>query len=644
MDQAQLMQVEKLCQALYTGTSPEMRAEAQQQLLTLQSTADFIPQCQFILDNSSHVYAQVVATTSLDALVTQFWNNFTNQQKLDLRNYFIMFLASHAHNLDEFVATQLTRLCGKISKFGWFDSPEFRDIVEESKKFLDATIDHNIIGMRILVSLVDEMNTQTPGKTLTVHRKTAMSFRDQLLLAIFQITITSLRSLQLNIQGRRPQDKELKLMQFALSLACNTLSFDFIGTNPEESTEDVGTVQVPSSWRTIIQESSTMQLFFDYYHFCEPPRSNLALEVLVQLSSVRRSLFTSEKERSLFLEVLMAGIRSIMQSKKGLDREENYHEFCRLVGRLKASYQLSELVKTASFTEWLELAGDFTIKSLQNWQYSMNSIHYLLSLWGRLVAALPYLRTDVPDSQRQAQALRTCVLQVVESYIKTMLDSVEVVVRSDGVIEDPLDDEGSLREQMERLPVIARLQYDTVAQYLLTMFEQALGIYEQCLNVAVNPQIAVIEGKMTWLTYIVAAVIDAQAVTESRKAQVDLVWDGRLSRCVFQLIQMINFRLTNSNGQLKVDEKLEIALLYYFKAFKKVYLLESPISTITPSISNVIVPGGVPAHPMLSLALSSFQSAEEKVNADIVTVSFASFVSLGFVFYLLYTLKKKIDL
>jgi len=40
-----------------------------------------------------------------------------------------------------------------------------------------------------------------------------------------------------------------------------------------------------------------------------------------------------------------------------------------------------------------------------------------------------------------------------------MLDSVEIVVNSDGAIEDPLDDEGSLREQMT-LPVIARLQYE----------------------------------------------------------------------------------------------------------------------------------------------------------------------------------------
>lgn len=329
----------------------------------------------------------------------------------------------------------------------------------------------------------------------------------------------------------------------------------------------------------------------------------------------------------------MVGIQSIMQSKKGLEHIENYHEFCRLLGRLKASYQLSELVKTVGFTEWLELACDFTIKSLQNWQYSMNSIHYLLALWGRLVAALPYLRADTMDSQRQSQTLRQCVLQVVESYVKTMLDSVDAVVASDGGIDDPLEDEGSLKEQMERLPVIARLQYDTVAQYLLTMFEQSLTMYEQGISMSatsqVLTQIQVLEGRMTWLTYMIASVIDAQTANDPRKGQSELLWDGRLSRCVFQLIQIVDFRLNGTSGQGKCDTKLEIAILNYFKSFKKMYLVESasPSSSMGLFQSNTVVPGGSPAHPLLSLALSSYSGssrAEEKDgSAEISSVRFS---------------------
>mmetsp|Transcript_22699 Transcript_22699/g.32592 ORF Transcript_22699/g.32592 Transcript_22699/m.32592 type:complete len:1112 (+) Transcript_22699:70-3405(+) len=630
MDQNQLSQVESLCLALYQGTSSSARAEAQKQLLTLQSTADFIPQCQFILDNSSLPYAQLVASSSLENLVTQFWNSFTVEQKLELRNYVLNYLATHAQNLEEFVVNNLCKLLCRITKLGWFDSNEHREIVDEIMKFLDASIDHSLIGLKLCNSLVDEMNTPIPGRTLTLHRKAAVSFRDQTLLQIFQVAIATLRSIQ-EVGPTKIQlapEKENKVANLALSIATECLSFDFIGTNPEESAEDVGTVQVPSSWRPIVQDTLTMKLLFECYLTSSPPRSNMALQALVQLSSVRRSLFSSEKERAVFLQELMIGIQSIMQSKKGLEHIDNYHEFCRLLGRLKASYQLSELVKTSGFTEWLENACFFTIKSLQNWQHSMNSIHYLLALWGRLVAALPYLRADSMDSQRQSQTLRSCVLQVVESYIKTMLDSVDTVVASDGGIDDPLEDEGSLKEQMERLPVIARLQYETVAQYLLSMFEQSLTMYEQGISMPatqqVVTQIKVLEGRMTWLTYMVASVIDAQTTNDPRKGQAELLWDGRLSRCVFQLIQIVDFRLNNTSGQGKCDAKMEIAILNYFKSFKKMYLVESnSASSMGLFQSGTVVPGGSPAHPLLSLALSysgASRTDEKEGSAEVVSV------------------------
>lgn len=138
----------------------------------------------------------------------------------------------------------------------------------------------------------------------------------------------------------------------------------------------------------------------------------------------------------------------------------------------------------------------------------------------------------------------------MESYIKTMLDSVDIVVASNGAVEDPLEDEGSLKEQMDRLPVIARLQYETVAQYLLSLFEQSLTLYDQIQqpnpadssSSQVRQQMCVLEGRMTWLTYMVAAVIGVQTVPDPRKGQGDLIWDGRLSRCVFQLSQLVDFR------------------------------------------------------------------------------------------------------
>jgi exportin-7 len=329
MDMASLAQVEALCHALYLGNSATQRAEAQASLLALQSSVDFIPQCQFILDNSKQAYAQLLASTSLEVLITQYWNNFTVEQKVEIRNYILNHLATHAHTLEDFVADSLSKLACRITKLGWFDSPEHREIIDEISKFLQAQIGHHIIGLRLLTALVDEMNSPTTGRTLTLHRKTAVSFRDNALYQTFKISISTLQQLQQRkLVGVTPE-QEVKLATLALKLANCCLNFDFIGTNPEESAEDVGTIQVPSGWRPVVQDSTTMQVFFDCYRTSTPPRSNLALEAIVQLSSIRRSLFATDKERTVFLQFLMTNLLDIMKSKHGTYcRYDDSHTKC----------------------------------------------------------------------------------------------------------------------------------------------------------------------------------------------------------------------------------------------------------------------------------------------------------------------------
>jgi hypothetical protein len=59
-------------------------------------------------------------------------------------------------------------------------------------------------------------------------------------------------------------------------------------------------------------------------------------------------LFISDTERSRFLNHLVKGTREILRTQQGLALHANYHEFCRLLGRLKTNYQLAELVRRPS--------------------------------------------------------------------------------------------------------------------------------------------------------------------------------------------------------------------------------------------------------------------------------------------------------
>ena len=50
---------------------------------------------------------------------------------------------------------------------------------------------------------------------------------------------------------------------------------------------------------------------------------------------------------------------------KALADQGCYHEFCRLLMRLKSNYQLGELMRLEDYSTFIELVAKFTVSSLQ---------------------------------------------------------------------------------------------------------------------------------------------------------------------------------------------------------------------------------------------------------------------------------------
>ncbi|GAB9466965.1 Exportin-like protein [Globisporangium polare] len=598
MDAGQLRNLEALCKVLYESANESERAHAQQSVLVLQSSAEYIPQCQYVLDNSASPYALLVASNSLTKLITTHWNNFTAPQRVDIRNYVLGYLAQKGPTLEKFVTTSLIQMVCRLTKFGWFDDEQHREIVNEVTKFLQATVDHCVIGLQILNELVTEMNLPVAGRNITFHRKIAVSFREDSLYRIFQVALTTLKQLQVhNILGATPA-QEQRMGDQALSLVIKCLSFDFIGTNPDESADETGSLQVPTSWRPLIQDPQTMQLLFDFYKSSAPPNTSKCLEALMLFASVRRNLFSPDKERATFLSQLLTGICEILSTQQGLSDQQNYHEFCRLIGRLKSNYQLSELIKAESFQEWIDLTPDFTIKSLRQWQWSANSTHYLLGLWARLVAALPYVRVEArPGSPTSSTFLDSGVPQVIQAYVQSRLDSAEQCA-ADDALDNPLDDEGGLYEQLEKLPTLCHFNYRKSGEYIVAVLDPILNQYAEACSIleqnggdmgdeTVQQQVVSMENQLAWLVYVIGSIIGGQTYASGSTEGDELV-DADLSQRVFRAMQLTEHRLITSGGQQKPSVHFELALLYYFSSFRKSYIGEQHgMPTAPPPSSNV---------------------------------------------------------
>ncbi len=102
------------------------------------------------------------------------------------------------------------------------------------------------------------------------------------------------------------------LLNQLLRLAHNCLTYDFIGTSTDESSDDLTTVQMPTQWRPALLDPSTMQLLFDLYDALPASLSSMALSCLVQMAAVRRSLFDNA-ERAKFLNHVVGGVKRILQ-------------------------------------------------------------------------------------------------------------------------------------------------------------------------------------------------------------------------------------------------------------------------------------------------------------------------------------------
>ncbi|XP_044593823.1 exportin-7 isoform X2 [Cotesia glomerata] len=568
-DEQEVQQLELLCKQLYESQDAAHRAEAEKALVGFQNAPDTLTKCQLLLERGDSAYAQLLAATTLTKLVSRSAQGLSLQQRLDIRNYVLNYLATRP-KLPSFVIQALVTLFARISKLGWFDSDKddyvFRNVVGDISKFLQGSVEHCMIGVQLLSQLTCEINQISEAdanRSLTKHRKIASSFRDTQLFEIFRLSCSLLSTARENCKNLNFNDESQHgLMTQLLRLARNCLTFDFIGTSTDESSDDLCTVQIPTSWRPAFLDFTTLKLYFDLYQSLPNTLSSLALSCLVQLASVRRSLF-SNTERAKFLTHLVNGVKYILQNPQGLSHQDNYHEFCRLLARLKSNYQLGELVMVENYPEAIQLIAKFTVQSLQMWQFAPNSVHYLLSLWQRMVASVPYVKATEPH------LLETYTPEVSNAYITSRLESVAVVVR-DG-LEDPLDDLGMVQQQLEQLSVIGRCEYQKTCTLLVQLFDQAARAYQELLAQTANNnpthqiEITIQEGQLTWLVYIIGSAIGGRISFNSNEEQDAM--DGEL---VCRVLQLMN--LTDSGLSQGGCEKLELAMLSFFEQFRKIYV------------------------------------------------------------------------
>lgn len=212
------------------------------------------------------------------------------------------------------------------------------------------------------------------------------------------------------------------------------------------------------------------------------------------------------------------------------------------------------------------------------WSVASNSIHYLLTLWQKLVTSVPYVKATEPH------LLERFAPEVTRAYITSRLEMVNEVVMNG--LEDPFDEIGMVQQQLEQLSTIARCEYENTCSILVNLFDQAAKTYQDLMQTMPQScaEVEIQENRLTWLVYIIGAAIGGRVFLNSNDEQDHM--DGELAFRVLQLMNFTDIRLARGG----FCKKLDLAILSFFEQFRKTYIGDQvqKTSTVYKRLSDVL--------------------------------------------------------
>uniref|UniRef100_A0A0N4Z676 Importin N-terminal domain-containing protein n=1 Tax=Parastrongyloides trichosuri TaxID=131310 RepID=A0A0N4Z676_PARTI len=453
------------------------------------------------------------------------------------------------------------------------------------------------VGLEILSSIIEDFGDQQGIEGVSKFRRAASDLRDNYMKDMIEIAMEILDKYSpgstspsldrvTEIRNTLASNSEGQIFGGALTLSYQILSFDFIGGMYDETQDETAPIQIPAKWKDLFsyndsnsgddndttsmvdgkesKPKSIVGLFFSLYAVCPPQYIVVLLKNLVLLTSVRRTLFLSN-ERSCHLDALCSGALMILTNSSQLQDKDAFHEFCRLIAKVKATFQLVELVKSPYYMEMIEKLVNFTIEALRVKEFTLNSIYYLLSFWQKMVSSTAYVNSS------ENHNLENLCPNIVKAFVHCRLEYCISVVNDND--EDDMAEDGSLNQLMELLGTISRLAYNEVCIFLKEVFDHDYSQYESVSSTQPNSNESIILRKrLAWLINLIGGNIMGRGSLTSNSEH-DVI-DGDLVSRVLRLMQFTDKQHATLSG-IVLDThfvQLELAYLFCLEQVRKQYV------------------------------------------------------------------------
>ncbi|EKE42849.1 hypothetical protein ENUP19_0080G0034 [Entamoeba nuttalli] len=542
-----LQQLEQLATQMYSAQTNQI--------------IDFSPtQSQQILVESNNIYAQIHALKSFKKMADTI--STTMEQKLQIKQFIYEFLSKRIGSLSSQTINIAIKTFVDLLKATWFDDPQNKTFINGLKD--NALKDPNSIPFvfTLLVELTDNMsNTQN-----CTNRKATINYKDNCLKDIFSL---SLEVFNLLLQKRPSNIEQLMLSTMKLMLSC--LKYNFLGTNMDETTEDIYTVQIPNDWKNFFEDITFVQQLFNVYFNCKPPLTTIILDTIGYISLIRKSLWARQADGSGLQHCLIDGASKIVQSGYGLDNSETRFVFCRFLDRLKTNHPIHQIITT----QHISCFSQFTINTFNNWSDNKNAVLYLLSFWNKVITS-----TQLNGDTQTETLLNQTALCLSQALVNSVLQFFEVMDYSDDdtVIDE---EEFKLQDYMETLSSLAKAQYKEMAGFLTERIEVIVNTLSQISNATDynSPLRKKLETQMCWLLTVMNAMLNRTYSNGNDNEQIQAALVGKIFRCMNLTDSIINY--VNKTNQKSIEVKVEFEYMKFFGNFKNLYISASQYRTDT---------------------------------------------------------------
>lgn len=300
---------------------------------------------------------------------------------------------------------------------------------------------------------------------------------------------------------------------------------------------------------------------------------------MVQLSSVRSSVFSNDVERTSYTHRLALIILNFLSTIPSLfDSSSCYHQFVRLLARFHSNFNLNDLVKLSSIEEYFQSIASFSLNSFK--RSEENIVHYILGSWSRIINDIPYCKNA---TQQLLQHLTEFFPTLTIAFLTTRLDQIIIAIDNDEL--DQIFQTDILEDELKQLPSLARYNYNQTCLVLKERLEPTVQAYKQFLQVGqegslltitseMQRNVCILESQLSMFIYFFSSIIGSEKpVMNYSPSEIEFL-DAELCTWFFSLSSLSDTRLSNQSllSSFPASPHLSLSQLHFFQSFRIKYI------------------------------------------------------------------------